>query len=102
MLFSKGDGESDDEFDENPRPQSLTNSPSKGKVVYRQKSDVSEQRPQRTRHSAVRRRSASFRRVQKYKRQEAREEKVYLLIIIYSNNSSLGLSLVFYKQYLFL
>ena len=67
------DDSEDDSLPEEKTCQSLTNSPTKGRVVLRQKSDVSDRIPRTT---SVRRRSASFKKVQKYKRQEAREEKV--------------------------
>ena len=64
----------DDSISEERVCQSLTNSPSRGRgVVLRQKSDIGDRIPRTT---SVRRRSASFKKVQKYKRQEAREEKV--------------------------
>ena len=52
----------------------MQSSPHRQRVVLRQKSDI---KPQRVRQTGIRRRSASFRKVQRHKRQaEAREEKV--------------------------
>lgn len=80
LLSSVFSGE-DDEDDYGPEERtckSLTNSPHRkraGGVILRQKSDISDAFTPRSSPS-TRRRSASFKRVQKYKKQEAREEKV--------------------------
>ncbi|XP_011405685.2 PREDICTED: protein-methionine sulfoxide oxidase mical3b isoform X2 [Amphimedon queenslandica] len=83
------DDSEDDSLPEEKSCQSLTNSPTKGRVVLRQKSDVTDRIPRTT---SVRRRSASFKKVQKYKRQEAREEKRSKFIPPYGKPTNLRVS----------
>ena len=74
LLLVDPDDCEEDSISEERVCQSLTNSPSSERgVVVRQKSDIRDRIPQTT---SVRMRSASFKKVQEYKRQEAREEKV--------------------------
>jgi hypothetical protein len=79
----------DDEYDVPRETQSLTNSPTK-QVVLRQKSDAGDHFTRERSNAGIsRRRSASFKKVQKYKKQEAKEEKRSKFIPPYSKSNNL-------------